>query len=127
MKPLFSSSLPLSQPPSPYLSEVASINRTWPRGYDTSTANVVFVAPDWSDLEATIEWLERNPDVAEGIAQRGRREMIGGGYLSAAAEVCYWRALVEGWSKVVRVDESDWQEEGIRWETFSIRGKVGWE
>lgn len=132
-----------------------SIRRAWPTNYGPEEANAVFVAPDWSDLRETIEWLEANPDVAEGIADRQRRlfagtgtgtgagskkkemgregaeiekkegiERGGGGYLSPAAETCYWRALIRGWSSVVRVDGDEWEgreeERGVSWEEFSM-------
>ncbi|KAI0171410.1 hypothetical protein BJ166DRAFT_221953 [Pestalotiopsis sp. NC0098] len=68
---------------------------------DPGEANMVFVAPDWSDLEAVVGWLEDHPSTAEGIARRQRATFHGGGYLSAAAEACYWRAAIRGWGSVV--------------------------
>lgn len=68
---------------------------------DPGEANMVFVAPDWSDLEAVVGWLEDHPSTAEGIARRQRAAFHGGGYLSAAAEACYWRAAIRGWGSVV--------------------------
>lgn len=79
--------------------------RAWPVSYAPEEANIVFVRPDWSDLEEVILWLEAHPGVGEGIARRQRATFAGGGYYSPAAEACYWRALVRGWSEVVRVDE----------------------
>lgn len=68
--------------------------------------------------------MRANPEVAKGIAGRQRELMVGGGYLSEAAEACYWRSLIEAWSLMVRVEnESEWGE-GMRWETFSILGKT---
>jgi len=67
-------------------------------------------------------WLRANPDVAKGIAKR-QRDSVKRGYLSEAAEVCYWRALVRGWSEVVRLDDARWKVEGgegLRWETFAL-------
>ncbi len=83
--------------------------KAWPVSYRPDEANVVFVAPDWSDLEDTIAWLEAHPAVAQGIASRQRDLFVGGGYFSPAAEACYWRALVRGWSKVARFDEEEWR------------------
>jgi hypothetical protein len=60
-----------------------------------SQANIVFIAPDWSDLESTVSWLRTHPAIAEGIAER-QREVVEKGYLSEASEVCYWRALIRG-------------------------------
>jgi hypothetical protein len=55
--------------------------------------------------------------------------MISGrGYLSPAAESCYWRALISGWGKVARtVSDEKWNEgEEIRWETFTLTGQTQW-
>ena len=73
-----------------------------------------------------IAYLEANPELAKGIAGRQREIMVRRGYLSAAAEACYWRALVRGWSEVVRWREEEWGE-GMRWETFSLLGKTTYE
>ncbi|KAI1465927.1 uncharacterized protein F4812DRAFT_88899 [Daldinia caldariorum] len=100
----------------------AWIKAAWPKEYDPSEANIVFVAPDWSDLESTIAWLERHPKIAEGIAQRQRELFHGGGYFSPAAEMCYWRALLRGWSKVVRTEGQGFEDlEEIPWEEFSLK------
>ncbi len=55
---------------------------SWPRHYRPTEANTVFVAPDWSDLEDTVAWLEEHPTVAEGIAKRQRELFVGRGYIS---------------------------------------------
>jgi hypothetical protein len=65
------------------------------------------VAPDWSDLESVVGWLENHPRVAEDIAKRQRDLFVGGGYLSPAAKVCHWRALIRGWSKVVEIEDGN--------------------
>ena len=65
--------------------------------------------------------------VAKGIAERQREMMVGGGYLSEGAEACYWRSLIRGWARMVRVpDMSEWGE-GIRWETFVLLGRTTFE
>ncbi|KAI1765134.1 hypothetical protein GGR53DRAFT_282214 [Hypoxylon sp. FL1150] len=99
------------------------VKEAWPTAYDPrGDANIVFVAPDWSDLEATVEWLERHPKVAEGIARRQRELFDGGGYFSPAAEMCYWRAAIRGWSEVVRTDGQGFEDlEEIPWEEFSLK------
>ncbi|KAK0707903.1 hypothetical protein B0H67DRAFT_450753, partial [Lasiosphaeris hirsuta] len=76
------------------------VKAAWPTRYAPEEANAVFVSSDWSDLEATIRWLDENPGIAEGIAARQRELSVGGGYFSPAAETCYWRALIRGWSSV---------------------------
>lgn len=127
MRPLFSSTLPFS--PSANSKVGAGPNPRWTTSYTPSQANVIFVDPDWADLEQTVLWLRAHPNVAEGIAERQRELVADRGLLSAAAETCYWRSLIRGWSKVAIPDESDWKgvEEGVRWETFSLTAKSGWE
>jgi hypothetical protein len=39
------------------------------------SANIVFIPPDWSDLEAIVAWLRAHPEIAEGIAER-QREVV---------------------------------------------------
>ncbi len=55
---------------------------------------------------------------------------------SPAAEACYWRALIRGWHRVARPVEDMWGDsdsegpengEGVRFETFSLTGKVQWD
>ncbi|KAI0446991.1 hypothetical protein F4803DRAFT_426724 [Xylaria telfairii] len=107
---------PLSPYPAPW------VRSAWPTSYAAaSEANIVFVAPDWSDLEATVAWLEAHPGIASGIARRQRALFHGGGYLSPAAEACYWRGLIRGWSEVVRVDDGAFDDlEEVTWEDFSL-------
>ncbi|KAI1100957.1 hypothetical protein F4804DRAFT_317488 [Jackrogersella minutella] len=121
-KPAFSSDLHgATSPPAPY--PAPWVRAAWPKSYDPARdANIVFVAPDWSDLESTIAWLDRHPRVAEGIARRQRELFDGGGYFSAAAETCYWRAALRGWGAVARVDGRAFADlEEIPWEEFSLR------
>ncbi|KAI0864351.1 hypothetical protein F4860DRAFT_441229 [Xylaria cubensis] len=108
---------PLSPYPAPW------VRTAWPTSYSASSeANIVFVAPDWSDLEATVAWLEAHPGIASGIARRQRALFEGGGYLSPAAETCYWRGLIRGWSEVVRIDEGAFDDlEEVTWEEFSLK------
>lgn len=120
MRPLFTSTLPFSAlSPSP--------STRW-TPYPATEANIVFVAPDWSDLEATIAYLRANPVIARGIAKRQRELVSEDGYLSPAAETCYWRSLMRGWANVARTEGvEDWVEgEGVRWETYVLRAEVGW-
>ncbi|KAI3326162.1 hypothetical protein HD806DRAFT_438423 [Xylariaceae sp. AK1471] len=98
------------------------VRSAWPTEHDASRANIVFVAPDWSDLEATVAWLEAHPQIAEGIARRQRSLFEDGGYFSPAAEMCYWRGLIRGWSEVVRIDEGAFDDlEEMTWEEFSLK------
>ncbi|KAK7969439.1 hypothetical protein PG988_008512 [Apiospora saccharicola] len=76
------------------------VRQAWPRSYheddEEKGPNMVFVAPDWSDLESVVAWLEAHPRAAEGIARRQRALFHGRGYFSPAAEMCYWRAALRG-------------------------------
>ncbi|KAI2640306.1 glycosyl transferase family 90-domain-containing protein [Xylaria nigripes] len=107
---------PLSPYPAPW------VQSAWPTSHDASEANIVFVAPDWSDLEATVAWLEAHPRTATGIAARQRALFEDGGYFSPAAEMCYWRGLIRGWSEIVQVDDGAFDDlEEVPWEEFSLR------
>lgn len=129
VRPVFSHTLPgvtrnavssaenrkLTAYPAPWVEEA------WGAGTTVDEANMVFVAPDWSDLEATVLWLEAHPRVAEGIARRQRELFHGRGYLSPAAEMCYWRAALRGWAKTVRYEDQGFEEmEGIPFEEFIL-------
>ncbi|CAK7213976.1 hypothetical protein SBRCBS47491_001983 [Sporothrix bragantina] len=99
----------------------ASGHKSWPISYAANEANIVFVAPDWSDLKDTVAWLEAHSDVAAGIAHRQRDLFVGGGYFSPAAEACYWRALVKSWSQVAKVDPKEWAgQEEVSYEAFTL-------
>lgn len=67
-------------------------------------------------------WLREHPEVAEGIARRGREEVVRGGAFGEAAEVCYWRGLIGGWASVAAGWEGEEGVEGVRWEEWSVRG-----
>ena len=124
MKPVFSRDLGLGSKNDGEESALVEegVKKAWPVHYRPEQANVVFVAPDWSDLGDTVRWLEEHPEVAGGIAERQRDLFVDQGYLSPAAEACYWRALIRGWSTVVRLDKEDgWGErKGIPWELFAM-------
>ncbi|APA08906.1 hypothetical protein sscle_04g036760 [Sclerotinia sclerotiorum 1980 UF-70] len=131
MRPIFSSSFFSAREESPETGYDWATR--WPKTYGQSEANIIFVEPDWSDLEETIMYLRKNPEIATGIAKRQRDLFTK--YLSPASEACYWRALIRGWSKVAEPDYEDdgwagWDAEGpengegMRWETFSLLGKV---
>lgn len=98
------------------------VKRAWPESWGVEEANAVFVKPDWSDLEDVIQWLEEHPREAEGIARRQRETFVDGGYFSPAAEMCYWRALIRGWSEVARWDAEEVQAlgEGQTYEAFVL-------
>jgi hypothetical protein len=133
MRPLFSSvllsthqsSTPRPPPISAY--PLPATQHTWPLSYPPHLANTIFVKPDWSDLEETITYLRQNPDIGMSIATAQRELMVGGGYLSEAADTCYWRALIRGWNRTVAIDGREWEAAGMRWETFSLLGKATWD
>lgn len=134
IRPLFSSSLDLD--PANFSTDTPKANplapnhsapdESWPRSYSPDEANALFVAPDWSDLEAVIQWLRDHEQLAAGIANRQRSDVVRRGYLSQAAEACYWRALIRGWALVARSEigggEGQWTaDEGIRFEEYLIK------
>lgn len=122
VRPLFSSDLGLGEGGAARRwTPSEKVRRAWPVHYKPEEANIVFVAPDWSDLGDTVAWLEAHPDVAEGIARRQRDLFVGGGYFSPAAEACYWRALIRGWAKMARTEGQGWEDaEGVTFEAFSL-------
>lgn len=84
-------------------------------------ANAIYVKPDFSDLEGLVRLLRLRPDVASRIARNQREFVVRGGYLSLAAETCYWRALVRGWAAVAQVDGNEWSDEvGVRYEEWLL-------
>ena len=119
IKPVFSAAM---RAPGSRAKISENLRKAWPAEHSVDEANMVFVSSDWSDLEETVAWLEDHPDVAAGIARRQRKLYAEGGYLSPAAEVCYWRALIRGWSEVARPVGEEWSEEGVPFEEF-ITGK----
>ncbi|KAH6617307.1 glycosyl transferase family 90-domain-containing protein [Chaetomium tenue] len=125
-RPLFSSDLDLKRGNGgKSWTPTEKVKRAWPVGYKPEEANIVFVAPDWSDLGETVAWLEEHPGIAEGIARRQRDMFVGGGYFSPAAETCYWRAMVRGWAKMARTEGQGWEDtEGITFEAFSLTNTV---
>ncbi|KIH88132.1 hypothetical protein SPBR_07049 [Sporothrix brasiliensis 5110] len=101
--------------------KTSSGHKSWPVSYPAGEANIVFVAPDWSDLKDTVAWLEAHPEVAAGIARNQRDLFVGGGYFSPAAETCYWRALVRGWATVAKIDRKEWiGHEEVSYESFTL-------
>jgi hypothetical protein len=61
--------------------------------------NVVAVARDFSDLDAKMEHLLRNPDVGALVA-RNSAALFRDRYLTPAAQACYWRRLIRSWRSV---------------------------
>jgi hypothetical protein len=61
--------------------------------------NFVEVERSFENLEATILSLEKDQTKAERIAENNKRTFREH-YLTPAAEACYWRKLIHGWSTV---------------------------
>jgi hypothetical protein len=120
-KPIFSSTLLGTVDSSTHPS--SRVRQRWPVEYSQNEANIVFIAPDWSDLHATVEWLQEHQDVAAGIARRQRQTYHGGGYLSPAAEACYWRALLRGWAEVAQPVGEEWEATGVPFEEYISGGE----
>ncbi|PNS17444.1 hypothetical protein CAC42_7127 [Sphaceloma murrayae] len=76
-----------------------------------SEQNYVQVKRDWRDLKGTMKWLltEEGDERAEEVARRSK-EVFRDRYLSPAAEACYWRELVRGWSEVQGFTPQFWEE-----------------
>ncbi|KAJ4289679.1 hypothetical protein N0V90_011008 [Kalmusia sp. IMI 367209] len=98
-------------PPQPLLPTV----RDW------RAANAIYISPKFSDLEEVVMFLRGHPEVARRIARNQREAAVKAGYLSGAAETCYWRALVRTWASST-VASNNWAgEEGERFETWMLR------
>lgn len=55
---------------------------------------------------------------------------MGGGYLSPAAEACYWRYLIQKWAENAKPtadpkEREDWAlEPGTPWETYVLTERI---
>ncbi|KAF2212123.1 hypothetical protein CERZMDRAFT_98037 [Cercospora zeae-maydis SCOH1-5] len=88
--------------------------------------NFVQVERDFSDLTPKIEELLANPIKAQEIADNSVRTFRER-YLTPAAEACYWRALIRGYSTVIEeaniwhdIDAEEKEKRGLRYETFLL-------
>ncbi|CAO2648504.1 Nn.00g077710.m01.CDS01 [Neocucurbitaria sp. VM-36] len=99
-------------------------------------ANAIYVKPDFSNLESVILLLRSHPEVAQRLAQSQQERFVRQGYLSLAAETCYWRVLIRGWATVAETEDQGWgKEENERYENWLLkevsrksegtRGKIG--
>ena len=97
-----------------------------------SLQNYVKVRRDFSDLEASVIRLQKNDKLARKIANNNVftfRER----YLTPAAEVCYWRYLIQGWSSV-SFTPSPWElKDGVKkWrglpvESYLLERRLEWD
>ncbi|KIW37586.1 uncharacterized protein PV06_10232 [Exophiala oligosperma] len=94
--------------------------------------NFVEVQRDYSDLEDKISWLENHSEIAEGIASNSM-QLFREQYLTPAAEVCYWRRLIHGWSMVSFEPEFyntvDGQKvwRGVPVESYLLERRLEWD
>lgn len=119
VKPAFSSTILGTSPDHPTAYE----RQEWPREYPIAEANMIFVASDWSDLETIVKWLESHQDIAMRVARNQRELFHNKGYLSPAAEVCYWRSLLRVWAGLARPVGEEWDKQGIPAEEFMTGGE----
>lgn len=61
--------------------------------------NVVIVERDFRDLDEKMDYLMKNPEVAQRIAKNSANTFRDR-YLSPAAQACYWRKLFWAWRSV---------------------------
>ncbi|KAK5136349.1 hypothetical protein LTR08_003475 [Meristemomyces frigidus] len=66
--------------------------------------NYIPVKKDFSDLEERVEWYLRHPEEAQRVADSSVATFRSR-YTTPAAEACYWRRLLVGWSDVAFVPE----------------------
>ncbi|KAI9831932.1 MAG: hypothetical protein M1819_004654 [Sarea resinae] len=95
--------------------------------------NYVKVRRDFEDLEASIQALLKDDKKAEKIAENNVRTFRER-YLTPAAEVCYWRRLIQGWANVsfeprfydVAPDGTKkWR--GVPFESYALEGRLEWD
>lgn len=92
---------------------------------DWRDANAIYVSPKFEDLEGVIMLLRARPDVARRIARNQRETVVERGYLGAAAEACYLRALVKAWAASTVAGEEWEKETGERYETWLLKQVSG--
>ena len=95
--------------------------------------NFVEVERSFSNLEETIMSLQNNQAKAERIAENNKRTFREH-YLTPAAEACYWRKLIHGWSTVSwepqfwkKDEHGDQVWRGLPVESFLLERKLHWD
>lgn len=98
-----------------------------------SQQNFVQVEHDWSDLEEKMEWLLKHDNDAKRIADNSVR-IFRERYLTLAAEVCYWRRLIQEWARVSDFEPELYEEydgkkswRGMDVERFFLMQSTRWE
>ncbi|KAJ5332256.1 CAZyme family GT90 [Penicillium brevicompactum] len=95
--------------------------------------NFVEVRRDWSDLEKTMEHFLSHDEEAKRIADSSVKTFRER-YLTSAAEMCYWRRLIQEWKQVLDFEpeffkmvdgKKDWR--GIPVESFLLMGEVKYD
>ncbi|KAK4624404.1 hypothetical protein CLAFUW4_05999 [Fulvia fulva] len=107
--------------------------------------NYIRVKRDFSDLASTMDRFSRPANYlqAQKIADNARRTFRER-YLTPAAEACYWRAMIRGWSEVQDFQPEFWEEvteydkvkkkevqkrkpRGAPFESYAIMEEVDWQ
>lgn len=94
--------------------------------------NFVEVERNYENLAEKITWLQKHGSDAERIASNNVK-VFRERYLTSAAEVCYWRKLIHGWSKVSFQPEffelvngtKNWR--GVPVESFMLERRLRWD
>ena len=86
--------------------------------------NYVKVNRDFANLESTMLELQRDEDMARRIANNSI-EFFRERYLTPAAEVCYWRKLINGWADVSFAPNPWMEKNGVKaWRGLGIESYV---
>ncbi|KAJ5205844.1 Lipopolysaccharide-modifying protein [Penicillium cf. griseofulvum] len=95
--------------------------------------NFVTVKRDFSDLQDKIKWLQTHDEDAQRIANNNVKTFREQ-YLTEAAEVCYWRRLIEAWAEVSDFEPEFFKKEqgkkvwrGLPVETFLLERRLEWD
>jgi hypothetical protein len=93
--------------------------------------NYVEVERDFSNLAEMIKELQQQDDKAKKIAERGVKTFRER-YLTPAAETCYWRKLIRGWSKVsfeppfLNTTDGEVKWRGLPVESIVLERRMDW-
>lgn len=113
--------IPAFNGPPPSTALKSKLKPLLPTVSDWRLANTIYLNPSFDNLEATVLFLQKNPDVAKHLARNQQDSVIRTGHLSPAAETCYWRALIKGWASVAVLDEGWGNNTGERYEEWILR------
>lgn len=94
--------------------------------------NYIEVERNYDDLAEKMAWLEAHDEDAQRIASNSVKTFRER-YLTPAAEVCYWRKLIHGWSRVsfepefFEIVDGKKRWRGLPVESFFLERRLEWD